>query len=290
MLPQGRVNDTVRPAGELRSTGVHEYARHPDGRKVLQYTVEKSRGNRISRGRFVLDGKEYSLACNDVYGTGPDAVANHLHGGRVGFDKVFWKAKPFRESNRAGLRWSYVSPEGEEGYPGTLKVSATYSLSEDGELSFEYRAVTDRAAPVNLTQHAYWNLAGAGSGTVLDQEAEFNCPFYLPVDATLMPTGEVLSVCGTPFDFSSPKPIGRDLGRVTGGYDHCLIVKRSGRSWTWCAAVTTRRWAGGWRSGPTSRGYSSTPRTSWTTTGGPEGACIRSTGPTAWRRRRFPTR
>jgi aldose 1-epimerase len=257
-----------------------EYATHPSGGKVREYTVENSRGvsfkaitygatltevnlpdrqgkmdsvilgydrledymerspyygalvgrfaNRIAKGRFVLDGKEYSLACNDVYGSGPDAVANHLHGGKVGYDKVLWRAKPFQERSRAGVRWSYVSRDGEEGYPGTLKITAAYSLTEDDELSFEYRAVTDKATPVNLTQHAYWNLAGAGSGTVIDQEMQFNCPFYLPVDSTLMPTGEVLSASGTPFDFSSPKPIGRDLGQVEGGYDHCFVVKRSG--------------------------------------------------------------
>jgi aldose 1-epimerase len=185
--------------------------------------------NRISRGRFVLDGREYSLACNDVYGAGPDAVANHLHGGKVGYDKMIWKAKPFQEGKRAGIRWSYVSPDGEEGYPGRLKISASYTLSEEGELAFEYRAVTDKATPLNLTQHAYWNLAGAGSGSVHDQEMQFNCPFYLPVDSTLMPTGEVLSVSGTPFDFSSPKLIGRDLGKLEGGYDHCLVVRRSGK-------------------------------------------------------------
>jgi len=185
--------------------------------------------NRISRGKFVLDGSEHTLACNDVYGAGAEAVANHLHGGTVGYDKVLWKARPFGGRDRAGVRWSYVSPAGEEGYPGTLKISAAYTLTEDGELSFEYRAVTNKATPVNLTQHAYWNLAGAGSGTVLDQEIELNCPYYLPVDPTLMPTGEVRSVAGTPFDFTNGKPIGRDLGKVEGGYDHCLVVRRGGR-------------------------------------------------------------
>jgi aldose 1-epimerase len=184
--------------------------------------------NRIAAGKFVLDGREYSLACNDVYGAGPEAVANHLHGGNVGYDKVLWKAKPFGKRDRAGILWSYVSPEGEEGYPGTLKITASYALSEAGELAVEYRAVTDKASPVNLTQHAYWNLAGAGSRTVYDQELEFNCPFYIPVDSTLMPTGELLSVAGTPFDFTTSKPIGRDLGKVEGGYDHCLVVKRGG--------------------------------------------------------------
>jgi aldose 1-epimerase len=184
--------------------------------------------NRITRGKFVLDGVPYTLACNDVYGAGPNAVSNHLHGGTVGYDKVLWGAKPFVRKDAAGIRWSYTSKDGEEGYPGTLKITAEYTLTEAGKLSFEYWAVTNKPTPVNLTNHAYWNLAGAGSGTVLEQEVAFNCPFYIPVDASLMPTGEVLSVKGTPFDFSNAKPIGRDLAKVEGGYDHCLVMKQAG--------------------------------------------------------------
>ena len=184
--------------------------------------------NRIAGGTFVLDGKQYSLACNDKYGAGEQAVANHVHGGDVGFDKVIWKARPFRSAEAAGIRWSYTSRDGEEGYPGTLKITAAYTLSESGELSFEYWARTDKPTPVNLTNHAYWNLAGAGSNTVLEQELMFNCLFYLPVGPTLMPTGEVLSVKGTPFDFTSPKSIGKDITRLEGGYDHCLVVRQSG--------------------------------------------------------------
>jgi aldose 1-epimerase len=186
--------------------------------------------NRITRGRFVLDGREYTLACNDVHGAGPNAVSNHLHGGTVGYDKVLWNAKPFVRKGAAGIRWTYTSRDGEEGYPGTLKITAEYTLTESNELSFEYWAVTDKPTPVNLTNHAYWNLAGAGagSGTVLEQELMFNCPFYIPIDSSLMPTGEVLSVKGTPFDFTAPKPIGRDIAKVDGGYDHCLVVKRAG--------------------------------------------------------------
>jgi aldose 1-epimerase len=182
--------------------------------------------NRITRGKFLLDEKEYTLACNDVYGAGPGAVANHLHGGNVGFDKALWKAKLFSRRDAAGIRWTHTSPDGDEGYPGTLKVTAEYTLTESNELSFEYWATADKPTPVNLTNHAYWNLAGAGAGTgtVLEQEIMFNCPFYLPVDRALMPTGEVLGVKGSPFDFTTAKPIGRDLARVEGGYDHCLIL------------------------------------------------------------------
>lgn len=184
--------------------------------------------NRITRGKFTLDGNEYSLACNDTFGAGPGAVANHLHGGKVGYDKVLWNARPFRTRTAAGIRWSYLSRDGEEGYPGNLRITVTYTLTEEDELAFEYWATTDKPTPANLTQHAYWNLAGAGSGTVFEQEVMFNCPFYLPVDDYLMPTGEVLSAKGTPFDFTTAKPIGRDIRQVKGGYDHCLVLRQAG--------------------------------------------------------------
>ena len=172
--------------------------------------------NRIAGGRFSLDGKEYSLARNDG--------ANHLHGGLHGFDKAIWAGKLWRRKDAAGIRWTHTSRDGEEGYPGTLKVTADYTLTEDNTLSLEYWAVTDAPTPVNITNHSYWNLAGASSGTILAQEMSFNCPLYLPVDAGLMPTGEVLKTKGTPFDFETPKSIGRDIGEVPGGYDHCLVI------------------------------------------------------------------
>jgi aldose 1-epimerase len=174
-------------------------------------------GNRIAKGTFTIEGRQFRLACNN----GP----NHLHGGLKGFDKVVWRAKPYQEKSSAGVVLSYTSPDGEEGYPGTLRVTVTYRLTEDNRLSFEYLARTDQPTPVNLTQHSYWNLAG--SGTVLDHELELDCPFYLPVDSELLPTGEVLSVRGTPMDFTSAKPVGRDIGKVSGGYDHCWAAGRS---------------------------------------------------------------
>jgi aldose 1-epimerase len=180
--------------------------------------------NRIARGRFLLDGLEYSLACNDRQKSAPDAAPNHLHGGITGFDKVLWSAKIFREKRSAGIRWTYTSRDGEEGYPGSLKVMASYALTESGELIFEYRAVTDAPTPVNITNHAYWNLGGEGAGTVHDHQISFRCPFYLPVDIGLIPTGEILKTAGTPFDFSELKPIGRDIAKVPGGYDHCLVI------------------------------------------------------------------
>lgn len=176
--------------------------------------------NRITRGKFALEGRQYQLACND----GP----NHLHGGVKGYDKVVWKAKPFQEKSSAGVAFSYTSPDGEEGYPGTLRMTIAYRLTEENELSFEYSARTDQPTPVNLTQHSYWNLAGAG--LVLDHELTLDCPFYIPVDSELMPTGEVLAVRGTPMDFTTAKPIGRDIGKVTGGFDHCWVAGRADRS------------------------------------------------------------
>lgn len=185
--------------------------------------------NRISRGMFTLDGKRYTLACND----GP----NHMHGGVRGFDKVAWKGRTFRKREVAGVHFSYTSRGGEEGYPGTLAVTAEYTLTEKNEISFEYWATCDAATPVNITNHSYWNLAGAGSGTVLAHEIFFNCPFYLPGTDELIPTGEVRSTAGTPFDFSVPKAIGRDIDAVPGGYDHCLVIdKPSGALGLVCTA------------------------------------------------------
>ena len=174
--------------------------------------------NRIGGARFTLGGKEYQVAKNDG--------ANSLHGGTRGFDKMVWASRVIRRRNAAGVRYTYTSRDGEEGYPGRLKVTVDYVLTEDNKLSFEYWAVTDAPTPLNLTNHTYWNLAG--SGTVLEQELKFSCPFYLPTDAGLIPTGEVARTAGTPLDFSAPKAIGRDIASVGLGYDHCLVLgKRS---------------------------------------------------------------
>ena len=169
--------------------------------------------NRIAGGSFAIEGTRYRLACNN----GP----NHLHGGLKGFDKVVWKARPFQDRSSAGVVLTYVSRDGEEGYPGTLRAEVSCTLTEDGELDYVYSARTDKPTPVNLSQHSYWNLAG--SGAVLDHELQLDCPFYLPVDETLIPTGEVLAVAGTPMDFTRSKPVGRDIGKVPGGYDHCWV-------------------------------------------------------------------
>lgn len=183
--------------------------------------------NRIAHARFVLDGKTYSLATND----GP----NTLHGGTRGFDKQLWTVERVTSGPRASVTLHYVSPDGEEGYPGTLDVHATYTLDEAGALSLELTATTDKPTIVNLTGHSYFNLAGAASGqSALDQVLTIPADSYTPVDATLIPTGEMAAVAGTPFDFRKPTRIGarirdgRSAQLVMGkGYDHNWVIARA---------------------------------------------------------------
>jgi len=177
-------------------------------------------GNRIAGGKFVLGGKTYTLAVNN----GP----NSLHGGIKGFDKVVWQAEPEIRSDGVAVVFHYTSMNGEEGYPGTLKVTMTYTLTNENELRFDYQATTDKDTPVNLTNHSYWNLAGRGS--ILGQMLTLNAANFTPADDTLIPTGKIEPVAGTPMDFTKPKAIGRDLGQLTGlpqGYD-CNFVLDSG--------------------------------------------------------------
>jgi len=182
--------------------------------------------NRIAGGRFTLDGVTYRLARNN----GP----NTLHGGTRGFDKVLWSAQPFQTDSTSGVVFQYESRDGEEGYPGTLQVKTTYALTDDNELDIEYEAVTDKATPINLSQHTYWNLHGDGRGDILDHVLTLNASAYTPVDSTLIPTGKLSSVDGTPFDFRKPTAIGARIDandeqlRRAGGYDHSFVVRRSG--------------------------------------------------------------
>lgn len=193
--------------------------------------------NRIAGGKFTLDGQAYTLATNDN-------GKNHLHGGNVGFNKVVWQAEPFQNDSGVGVRFTYLSKDGEEGYPGNLKVTAVYTLTNDNEMAVEFTATTDKATPVNLTNHCYWNLAGAGSGTVREHELTIAADKYLPVDAGLIPTGDVADVAtspeslagkrrgsdagGTPLDFTKPEKIGSRLDQIKAdpvGYDHCFVLR-----------------------------------------------------------------
>jgi len=178
--------------------------------------------NRIAKGKFTLDGKEYSLAINN----GP----NHLHGGKKGFDKVVWAAKPLPATEHAqSIEFHYISQDGEEGYPGTLEVTVIYTLNDDNELHTEYRATTDKATPVNLTNHSYFNLAGHGD--TLGTEMTIHAARYTKTDATLIPTGELAPVKGTALDFTTAKTMGRDLEGVKtfpGGYDHNFVLNSGG--------------------------------------------------------------
>ena len=183
-------------------------------------------GNRIGDARFVIDGEEYELTAN----TPPHL----LHGGATGFDKVLWDARTFEEEDSVGIVFNYTSPAGEEGFPGTLETEVRYILTNDNELIFDYHATTDEATPVNLTQHAYFNLSGEHSGDILGHHLMINADAFTPVDEDLIPTGEIRMVENTPFDFRSLTSIGARIDDVDeqlergGGYDHNFALNREG--------------------------------------------------------------
>lgn len=181
--------------------------------------------NRIGGARFTLDGRSYRLPPND----GP----NQLHGGRHGFHTVLWIVEPFRREDEVGAVLTYTSADGEEGFPGTLAARVTYTLTAGDELIFDYHATTDRPTPVGLTQHSYFNLAGDGRRDVLDHLLTIDASRFTPVGAALIPTGELRSVAGTPFDFTTPARIGERIDRddaqlrIGGGYDHNFVLDRA---------------------------------------------------------------
>ncbi|HWA91441.1 MAG TPA: aldose epimerase family protein [Rhizomicrobium sp.] len=193
--------------------------------------------NRIANGRFVLDGKTYQLAHND----GP----NSLHGGVKGFDKRVWTAEPSRTAQGTALRLTHVSADGEEGFPGRLTAHVTYRLGNDDTLAIEFEAATTAPTPVNLANHAYFNLTGDTKNTILNHTLAIDASRFTPVDATLIPTGELRAVAGTPFDFRKPVAIGRrigdkdeQLGRGR-GYDHNWVLDKTGADTLTLAATLT---------------------------------------------------
>lgn len=193
-------------------------------------------GNRIARGRFTLDGKTYRLATNNGQ--------NALHGGVRGFDKVVWHSESRQDSTGVGVVLRHESPDGDEGYPGTVQAQVTYTLTDRNELVIEYQATTDKATPINLTHHSYFNLAGQGD--VLSHELTINADQFVPIDTTLIPTGELMRVDGTPFDFRAGVAIGARISDPhpqlanAKGYDHTFALNRSGPGLSLAARVYER--------------------------------------------------
>lgn len=183
-------------------------------------------GNRIAGGKFSLNGATYTLAKNDG--------DNHLHGGLKGFDKVLWEARDVSSKDEAALQLNYASKDGEGGYPGTVSVQVTYTLTDSNELKIDYAAKSDKDTIINLTNHSYFNLAGQGTGDILQHQLQLHASRFTPVDRTLIPTGELRSVKGTPFDFSVPTAIGARISqddeqlKLGLGYDHNFVLDKEG--------------------------------------------------------------
>jgi len=220
----GKLGDVVLGYDDL--TGYLDPKKDPHfGATIGRY------GNRIAKGQFTLDGHTYQLPINDP--------PNSLHGGDKGFDRLVWKGE-IVSTNPPSVLFTHVSPDGEEGYPGTLTAKVRYTLTEDNKLKIYFTATTDKPTVVNLTHHSYFNLAGAGNGTILDELVTINADSFTPVDSTLIPTGEIKKVDGTPMDFRKSTAIGDRIQQVGGkpiGYDHNYVLKDSGDGVRWIASV-----------------------------------------------------
>jgi aldose 1-epimerase len=182
-------------------------------------TIVGRYANRIGGASFTLDGVKYSLDKNDG--------ENTLHGGFTRYEKQMWKGKKIKTDAGLGVQFTRTSYDGEQGFPGKVKLVVTYTLNEDNTITLDYKATTNKATPINLTNHAYFNIKGYNGGTVLDQELTLDCPEYLEVDSHLIPTGKKIAVKGTPFDFTSPKLIGKDFAAMGSGYDHCFCLAKT---------------------------------------------------------------
>lgn len=184
-------------------------------------------GNRIADGKFTLDGKEYDLAKNND----PGGIPCHLHGGKVGFDKVLWTGKSTSMDGAQGVILTYTSKDGEEGYPGNLSVQVTYWLTENNELIWQVEATTDKATPVNIVHHSYWNLSGNPTETINDHQLKLEADQYLPTNTGLIPTGDLAPVSDSPMDFTSSTTIGKRVNddfqalKLGAGYDHCWVLR-----------------------------------------------------------------
>ncbi len=200
-------------------------------RRTVQGAIVGRYANRIAGAKFTLDGVEHAIS--------PNAGKNHIHGGRSGFHTIVWDARPIRDSAGMGVELTHTSPDGHEGYPGTVAAKVVYKLTDSGELKMEYTARTDKPTHLNLTNHAYWNLAGADSGDMVDQVLFLNADRYLPFGDNKIPLGEFASVKGTCMDFTQPNAIGSRIDEVQGGdYDHCYVLnKEPGERLSLCARV-----------------------------------------------------
>jgi aldose 1-epimerase len=219
----GKLDDVVLGFENLQGyLGKHPYFGATVGRVA----------NRIAKGKFSLNGQDYTLAVND----GP----NTLHGGLKGFDKVVWKAEEVTNPDGPSVKMSYTSKDGEEGYPGNVDISVQFTVTDKSEVKIEYTATTDKATPINLSNHSYFNLGGRTAEPILGHELTLAAEHYTPVDDTLIPTGEIVPVAGTPLDFTKPTAIGeriKEMKGEPGGYDHNVVLTSGGKSLSLAARV-----------------------------------------------------